>query len=110
MKRIINVLLVAFVLSLVPATYICAQGHIETPAECLAKERAERKMKAGNNYTEGFARYQDDSGLYGYIDEVGDIIAPCQWKETWTFSDGMAAVKDNNDKWGYIDKTGNIIE
>lgn len=33
MKTILKLLLTAMVLSLVPATYVCAQGHIETPAE-----------------------------------------------------------------------------
>lgn len=114
MKTIFKILLAVSVLSLTPTMYVCAQGHIETPAErqaCgqLERERAERKKKAGDNYSEGLSRYQDDSGLCGYIDEVGDIVIPCLWKQTWLFSEGLAAVADANDRWGFIDKSGNVV-
>ena len=47
MKTILKLLLAAFVLSLVPTTYICAQGHIETPAERKARlEREAREAEA----------------------------------------------------------------
>ena len=44
MKTILRILLTAFVLSLTPTTYVCAQGHIETPAE--RKARLEREAAA----------------------------------------------------------------
>ena len=45
MKTILKILLAAFVLSLTPATYVCAQGHIETPAERQARQKREAAKK-----------------------------------------------------------------
>ena len=45
MKTILKLLLAAFVLSIVPTTYICAQGHIETPAERKARQEREAAAK-----------------------------------------------------------------
>jgi len=45
MKTILKLLLAAFVLSLVPTMYVCAQGHIETPAERKARQEREAEAK-----------------------------------------------------------------
>ena len=60
-------------------------------------------------FTEGLALVRNGFGNYGYIDESGEVVIPCQWKWGWSFSDGLARVQDANDKWGYIDKTGKVV-
>ena len=84
MKRIINVLLVAFVLSLVPATYASAQ------------------WKMRGDYSEGLAAVRDDNWRCGFIDKTGKLVIPCKWISARSFSEGLAAVTDDNKKCGYI--------
>lgn len=45
MKNIVKILLAVFVLSQTPSIYICAQGHIETPAERKARQEREAAAK-----------------------------------------------------------------
>ena len=84
MKTILKLLLTAMVLSLVPATYVCAQGHIETPAE--RKARKEREAEAKRQHS------------------------PQKWTMIGDYRENLAVVVDANSKFGYIDKTGKIIE
>ena len=46
---------------------------------------------------------------YGFVDFLGRVAIPCQWKEAESFSEGFACVKDDRGKWGFIDKTGHNI-
>lgn len=55
MKRIINVLIAAFVLTLVPATYACAQWELQ------------------GKYSEGLAIVVDSNGKWCTIDKTGKI-------------------------------------
>ena len=50
------------------------------------------------------------NGKYGFINESGVIVIPCQWKAVGYFADGLAQVQDENDKWGVIDETGKVVE
>ena len=84
MKTIIKLLLAAFVLSLVPTMYVCAQGHIETHAE--RKARQEREAEAKRQHS------------------------PQKWTMAGNYREDLAWVVDANSKFGYIDKTGKIIE
>ena len=79
MKRIIYIVLSAVVLSLVPATYACAQ------------------WKEQGKYREGLADVLDANDKWGFIDETGKVVIPCQWKSIGTFRDGLAYVKDAKD-------------
>ena len=143
MKTILKILLAIFVISLTPSTYVCAQGHIETPAERkarqereaaakkrrqqqeaaaqrqreeearkkreaeeqaareqaareqaareqtareqAAREEKDRKLRLNSceNFNDGLAVYR--TGLHGmscgFINETGDIVIPCTWKE-----------------------------
>lgn len=44
---------------------------------------------------------------WGFIDDNGDEVIPCQYQKVLDFHEGLAAV--NNGCWGYIDKDGNEI-
>jgi len=83
-KLIMHVLLTAMTLSLVPTTYVAAQGHIETPAE--RKARQEREAEAKRQHS------------------------PQKWTMAGNYREYLAWVVDANSKFGYIDKTGKIIE
>ncbi len=126
-------LIAAFVLSLTPTVYVCAQGHIETPAERKARQEREAAAKRKrqqeearkrrdqaameqaankkwifqNDYIEGLAMVSN--GKIGFVDETGKLVIPCQWYRAMDFENGIAWVADAKDKWGFIDKTGKIV-
>ena len=92
MKRIINVLLVALVLTFVPASYACAQ----------------RKVRGESR--EDLAAVLDDNWKCVFIDKTGKLVIPCQWKGAKYFRNGMAEVKDADGKTYFIDKTGKVVQ
>ncbi len=92
MIPILKVLLVAFILSLVPAAHASVQWELQ------------------GDYSEGLAGVKDANGKWGYIDEAGKVVIPCQWNVAWSFKNGRALVWDSNNKEHYIDKTGKVVE
>ena len=74
------------------------------------KNSAAKKWKYQGDYYEGLAAVLDDNDKWGFIDETGKVVIPCQWKNAGYFSKGQAAVLDANGKWHTIDKTGKIVE
>ena len=127
MKTILKLLLAAFVLSLTPTMHVCAQGHIETPAERqarLKREAAAKKKREQvqterwayvDEYNEGLARVTDKSGKggngkWGYIDTSGKLVIPLTWLSVSSFHEGLAGVMNDERKWGFIDKTGNLTQ
>jgi len=114
MKRIIYIIIAAFVLSLVPASYACAQtiDNLRPPTRTTTppkKKPAKKKWEVRGDFSEGLAVVRDYNDKYGFIDQTGKLVIPCQWKDAFSFSEGLAAVKDTNDKWGFIDKTGKLV-
>lgn len=51
----------------------------------------------------------NQNGKYGYADDLGNVIIPCQWNWAESFSEGLAQVKDNRWKSGYINKLGKVV-
>lgn len=49
-------------------------------------------------------RIQRD-GKFGFIDNVGKMVVPCQWDMIGYFQEGLAQVRYDG-KFGYIDETG----
>ena len=131
MKRIINVLFAAFLLSLLSTTYASAQwtlgglGYAEGLAvvhdgkngwvgkwgyiDKKGKLVIPCKWESADNFSEGLASVQDDNYKWGFIDKTGKVVIPCKWKFAGKFSEGLASVKDANEKWGFIDKTGKVV-
>ena len=95
MKTILKILLAAFVLSLVPATHVCAQG---------------KKWSYQGIFSEGMSMVIDANDKCGFIDGKSKLVIPCQWKGAGSFSEGSAFVIDDNGKRVMIDKTGKIIK
>ena len=45
------------------------------------------------------------NGKWGFIDDMGKIVIPCQWNEVGSFSEGMATIVNKKGKTGFIDET-----
>lgn len=60
-------------------------------------------------FHEGFAKVQDNSGLWGFINTRGEIAFSCNWNSVGDFSEGTATVENEFDQWGYINKHGSLI-
>lgn len=71
-----------------------------------------RKVEEGNSKTPiaqmRLIRIEED-GKYGFADDSGNVVIPCQWEWAWSFSEGLAPVQDDKGKWGYINKTGKVV-
>jgi hypothetical protein len=68
-----------------------------------------KKWKFISNYHEGFARVQDETGKWGFIDGKNNIISPCIWTEAGSFHEGLAYVRGETGLYGYIDKMGKQV-
>ncbi|HEY5522092.1 MAG TPA: WG repeat-containing protein, partial [Desulfuromonadaceae bacterium] len=53
----------------------------------------------------------DDTNMWGYIDETGDYVIEPQFGDAGNFAaNGLAAVQDAESQlYGYIDKTGDYV-
>ena len=47
-------------------------------------------------------------GLWGFVDQYGKLILPCEWEEVGMVVDGRVPVRKNG-LWGIIDRTGKQI-
>jgi hypothetical protein len=58
------------------------------------------------------AQFKDDTGLWGYMNNKGEVVIPAQYSAAKDFSiDGFALVKEKNSKvYYYIDIKGNKLE
>ena len=58
--------------------------------------------KREGSFSGGYAVVEDETGKYGFIDEEGNLVIPCQYDDLIGFTDdGIAPVKVGN-LWGYI--------
>jgi len=48
------------------------------------------------------------SNQYGFIDQYGEFVIPCEYDYAFSFKEGLAGVVKNR-KSGFIDKTGEIV-
>lgn len=53
--------------------------------------------------------WRNADGEYGFIDDTGKLVIPCQWDYATDFSEGLARVTDSGWNHGYIDKTGEVV-
>ena len=87
---------------------------LDTPDTCILYKVAPdaSQYDAVRYYSEGYAAVQKD-GKWGFVDEAGQCVIPCQYDEVEDFSEGLAAVKDadhngKGEQWAYIDTKGEI--
>ena len=64
---------------------------------------------AGGAATMRLAAVLDDSGLWGYIDQGGNMVIGPSFLEARRFSCGYAAVRTSGELWGLIDESGNVV-
>lgn len=58
-------------------------------------------------FSNGMACVCKQEGGYGYVNEAGVLVIPCQYKSAEDFRDGYARVK-TGDAYSIIDKTGTV--
>lgn len=60
-------------------------------------------------FNEGMAVVFKKNKGYGFINNRGKEVIPCQYESALAFTEGLAAVKNKEGKWGYIDMEGNTV-
>lgn len=68
----------------------------------------EYSMMQGDHFYEGRLHIKREGEGYGYVNELGKLVIPCQWTYASDFSEGLARVLDG-EKSGYIDRDGNLV-
>ena len=63
--------------------------------------RMQKDMKA-------YYAVSDSDGNWGFADEAGENVIPCQYVDAYSFSNQTAAVQYAG-KWGYINQYGNMV-
>ena len=66
------------------------------------------------DYKEGVAAVQNEDGLWGYINEKGELVIPCSFSEATSFENGFAYVQfEKGDPFTVeryaIDKDGEVV-
>lgn len=68
----------------------------------------EKRFPNAKGYEGGYYAVSDSDGNWGFADEAGENVIPCQYVDAYSFSDQTAAVQYAG-KWGYINQYGNMV-
>ena len=68
----------------------------------------EKRFPNAKGYEGGYYAVSDSSGNWGFADEAGENVIPCQYVDAYSFSNQTAAVQYAG-KWGYINQYGNMV-
>ena len=60
-------------------------------------------------FHEGLSLVQNEDGLWGYVNEDGQEVIPCQWDDAYPFDGGLALVAYSDGKTAYIDHEGKVV-
>ena len=60
-------------------------------------------------FTCGLAIARDENRGYGFVNDEGIEVIPCQYKNAFPFNNGLAAVQNSDNKWGYINTSGELV-
>ena len=82
-------------LLLLTAASACAEGEFRT-------------AQAMGPFSEGYAAFQNEQGLYGYIDAQGETVLPFAYEVASRFVNGRAWVKQDG-LYRLIDRSGNEL-
>ncbi|MFU2089573.1 WG repeat-containing protein [Avibacterium avium] len=67
-------------------------------------------IQINSKFYQGLASYQEENGLWGFINTQNQIVIPAQFARAGRFSKGRAAVQSTqNNLWGFIDRTGKYV-
>ena len=94
----------AFVLSGGTYSIIDRQGNVLATCSKKASD-----IKFLGNFHDGMVYVDNTDYRYGFINEQGKEVIPCQYKFVQDFENGYAPAKNENEKWGIIDKEGNTV-
>ena len=77
-------------------------------------EEAFRRANSIGNFSEGYAAFSDENGLWGYIDRTGSVVIEPQWDLADRFSGGVARIGvsragASGRLYGYINTAGEIV-
>lgn len=68
-----------------------------------------KKYSRWGEFSEGLAWVQDHIGLYGYVNQEGEEVIPCQYGSANDFHDGLAFVfSSTSDQRFFIDQKGKV--
>ena len=81
------------------------KGATANRNEEAIRKAEERRQRAEDAQ---LMRIQEDE-KYGFADESGKVVIPCEWDYAFCFSEGLAKVTDADGKCGFIDKTGKVV-
>ena len=59
-------------------------------------------------FSDGKIKVQDEDGLWGFIDESGELVGEVRWTEIQDFSENLAVVCENG-QYGFIDRDGKVV-
>lgn len=68
----------------------------------------EKRFPNAKGYEGGYYAVSDSDGNWGFADEAGENVIPCQYVDAYSFSNKTAAVQYAG-KWGYINQYGNMV-
>ena len=68
----------------------------------------EKRFPNAKGYEGGYYAVSDSEGNWGFADEAGENVIPCQYVDAYSFSNQTAAVQYAG-KWGYINQYGNMV-
>ena len=68
----------------------------------------EKRFPNAKGMEGGYYAVADESGQWGFADEKGELVVPCQYVDAYSFSNQTAAVQYAG-KWGYINRYGNMV-
>ena len=68
----------------------------------------EKRFPNAKGMEGGYYAVADESGQWGFADEKGELVVPCQYVDAYSFSNQTAAVQYAG-KWGYINHYGNMV-
>ena len=83
-----------------------AKKRTEEEAKHKAEEERQKKLKELENLE---LKPVEKNGKYGFADDSGKVMIPCQWNYAVTFTEGLARVRDEHMRWGFINKKGEVV-
>lgn len=91
--------------------YIDKEGE---PRITLKKIKG-KEVETAFDFFNGMAMIKTEDG-YGYINESGEIVVPCEYADAWNFSDDVAIVytvlgeeDPEESEWSVIDNKGKVL-
>ena len=87
---------------------VVADGNGYFLVDQKGKACYEKRFPNAKGYEGGYYAVSDSDGNWGFADEAGENVIPCQYVDAYSFSNQTAAVQYAG-KWGYINQYGNMV-